>query len=123
MAEALARKLAEDVITATSAGLYPLGYLAAPTRAVLAEIDAPCEAQTSKRLDAADLAAADLIVNMTGTPAKNLFDDRTLPVEDWDVGDPFGSDLAAYRRVRDDIERRIVALATRLRAAAVRQGS
>jgi arsenate reductase len=119
MAEALARKLAPDVITATSAGLYPLGYIAVPTRAVLAEIDAPCDGQASKPLLAADLYAADLIVNMTGQPAKNLFDDRTLPVEDWDVGDPFGSDLAVYRRIRDEIEQRIVALASRLRAATV----
>ena len=123
MAEALARKLAPDVITASSAGLYPLGYIAAPTRAVLAEIDASCDGQTSKPLLPADLYAADLIVNMTGQPAKNLFDDCTLPVEDWDVGDPFGSDLAVYRRIRDEIEQRIVALALRLRAATVPQGS
>ena len=101
----------------------PLGYIAAPTRAVLAEIDASCDGQTSKPLLPADLYAADLIVNMTGQPAKNLFDDCTLPVEDWDVGDPFGSDLAVYRRIRDEIEQRIVALALRLRAATVPQGS
>ena len=123
MAEALARKLAPDVIIATSAGLYPLGYIAASTRAVLAEIDAPCHGQASKPLRAADLYAADLIVNMTGQPAKNLFDDRTLPVEDWDVGDPFGSDLEVYRRIRDEIEQRVVALASRLRASTVPQGS
>jgi protein-tyrosine-phosphatase len=123
MAEALARKLAPDVITATSAGIYPLGYIAAPTKAVLAEIDAPCHGQASKPLRVADLYAADLIVNMTGQPAKNLFDDRTLPVEDWDVGDPFGSDLEVYRRIRDEIEQRVVALASRLRASTVPQGS
>jgi protein-tyrosine-phosphatase len=36
-------------------------------------------------------------------------------VEDWDVGDPFGSDLAVYRRIRDEIERRVGDLIERLR--------
>ncbi|HEY1865987.1 MAG TPA: hypothetical protein VGG55_02860 [Candidatus Acidoferrales bacterium] len=120
MAEALARHLAPDLIAASSAGLYPLGYIAAPTLAVLAESGVACQGQTSKPLREADLRAADLIVNMTGHAAKYLFDDHTLPVEDWDVGDPFGSDLEVYRRIRDEIERRIGDLAARLRAANVK---
>jgi protein-tyrosine-phosphatase len=117
MAEALARHLAPDLIAASSAGLYPLGYIAAPTLAVLAESGIGCQGQTSKPLREADLRAADLVVNMTGRAAKYLFDDRMLPVEDWDVGDPFGSDLEVYRKIRDEIERRITDLAARLRAA------
>ena len=117
MAEALAQHLAPDVMEASSAGLYPLGYIAAPTLAVLAENDIPCKGQTSKVLREADLYAADLIINMTGRPAKILFDDRSLPVEDWDVGDPFGSDLGTYRAIRDEIARRVTELAAHLRAA------
>jgi protein-tyrosine-phosphatase len=120
MAEALARHLAPDLIEASSAGLYPLGYIVAPTLAVLAESGIACQGQTSKPLREADLRAADLIVNMTGHAAKYLFDDHTLPVEDWDVGDPFGSGLEVYRRIRDEIERRIGDLAARLRAANVK---
>ena len=117
MAEALARHLAPDLIAASSAGLYPLGYIAAPTLAVLAETGVRCEGQTSKPLREADPRAADLVVNMTGGAAKYLFDDRMLPVEDWDVGDPFGSNLEVYRKIRDEIERRITDLAASLRAA------
>jgi arsenate reductase len=117
MAEALARHLAPDLIAASSAGLYPLGYIAAPTLAVLAENGVGSEGQTSKPMREDDLRAADLVVNMTGRAAKYLFDDRMLPVEDWDVGDPFGSDLEVYRKIRDEIERRITDLAARLRAA------
>jgi protein-tyrosine-phosphatase len=36
-------------------------------------------------------------------------------VEDWDVGDPYGLDLAVYRAICDQIEARIEELARRLR--------
>ena len=115
MAEALARHRAPDVIEASSAGLFPLGYLTAQTRAVLAEAGVPCDGQTSKPLRVADVAAVDLVINLSGQPAKNLFDAKTPPVEDWNVGDPFGSDPQIYRRVCDAIERRVAELAERLR--------
>ncbi len=123
MAEAIAQHLAPDVIEARSAGLYPLGYIAVPTVDVLREGGISCEGQTSKPLREADLHTADLIINMTGEPGRNLFADQTLPVEDWDVGDPFGLDLAVYRGIRNEIERRVTELAARLRNSADASGT
>ena len=117
MAEALARHLAPDVIEASSAGLMALGYVAAPTRAVLEENGVPSDGLLSKPLRAVDLASIDLVINLAGRPIENFLASRALPVEDWDVGDPFGSDLAVYRRIRDEIERRVLALVARLRPA------
>ena len=114
MAEALARHLAPDAIAASSAGLTPLGYVSPSTRAVLAEIGISSAGQESKPLREKDVAGADLLINMTGRP---IFHART-PVEDWQVPDPFGRDLAVYRRTRDEIERRVTELAKRLRASA-----
>jgi arsenate reductase len=119
MAEALARHLASDVIEASSAGLSPLGYIAAPTVAVLSESGVSCAGQTSKSLREASVETAGLLVNMSGYGLKNRLDREDLPVEDWDVGDPFGSDLEIYRGIRDEIERRVVELARRLRASTV----
>ena len=73
--------------------------------------------QTSKPLPGASVPAADLVINMSGRPIKNFFDATPPPVEDWTVHDPFGESLEVYRRVRDDIERRVVELAGRLRAS------
>ena len=70
-----------------------------------------------------DLASIDLVVNLAGRPIEKHFDGRALPVEDWEVGDPFGSDLAVYRRIRDEIERRVLALVARLRAQADSTGA
>ena len=52
---------------------------------------------------------------MTGMPGKTLFDADHTKVEDWDVEDPYGSDLEAYRQTRYDIEERVGKLAKRLR--------
>ena len=117
MAEALARHLASDVIEASSAGLSPLGYIAAPTAAVLSESGVSCGGQTSKSLRQAGVESADLLINMSGYDVKNHLDREDLPVEDWEVGDPFGSDLAIYRGIRDEVERRVLDLAQRLRAS------
>jgi protein-tyrosine-phosphatase len=116
MAEALARHLAPDAIEASSAGVMALGYVAPPTRAVLAESGVNCDGLASKPLRTVDLDAIDLIVNLAGRPIENHLDGKALPVEDWDVGDPFGSDLAVYRSIRDEIERRVSDLIARLRA-------
>ena len=118
MAEALARHMAADVIDASSAGLMPLGYIAGPTAAVLAERGVSCEGQSSKGVARQDLASCDLVINMSGRPVKNLFAPYGPAVEDWDVGDPFGSDLEIYRNICDEIERRLQELAGRLRASA-----
>jgi len=117
MAEALAHHLAPDAIDAASAGVAPLGYIAPSTHAVLAEIGVSSAHQESKPLREADVAKASLLINMAGRPVEHLLHTRP-PVEYWDVADPFGSDLASYRRTRDEIHRRVTELAKRLRAEA-----
>jgi arsenate reductase (thioredoxin) len=114
MAEALARHLAPDAIAAASAGVVPLGYVCPSTHAVLAEIGISSAGQESKPLRERYIAGADLLINMTGRPVSHA---RT-PVEDWQVADPFGLELAVYRKTRDDIRRRVTELANRLRASA-----
>jgi arsenate reductase (thioredoxin) len=117
MAEAIARHAASDVIEATSAGITPLGQVADLTHAILAEKGIESSGLESKGLRAATrLHQPDLIVNMSGMRGKSIFYDRM--VEDWDVEDPYGDDLATYRRICEDIEGRVKELAERLRAAA-----
>ncbi len=115
MAEALARHLASDVIEATSAGLAPFGEIVAPTREALAEIGLGVDGQFSKPVRPEDLDRADLIVNLTGRSSESAFRGDWKKVEDWKVSDPYGEDLVVYRRIRDEIEGRVRALADRLR--------
>jgi len=61
------------------------------------------------------VSGTELLINMTGRSSDAIFDAATPPVEDWDVGDPFGFNLAVYRNIRNQIEARVKDLAQRLR--------
>lgn len=123
MAEAMARHTASDVITASSAGLVPFGQIPETTLAVLRERGISADGQSSKPLRPEDLSAADIVINMTGRSGAEIFTEPAPHVEDWDVGDPYGFDLAIYRSIRDQIAARVEDLAQRLRAKADSAGA
>jgi protein-tyrosine-phosphatase len=107
-----------------SAGLVPFGEIPETTLAVLGERGICADGQSSKPLRSEDLAASDMVINMTGQSSADIFTEFSPPrVEDWDVGDPYGSNLAVYRSIRDQIEARIEELAQRLRAKADSTGA
>jgi protein-tyrosine-phosphatase len=114
MAEALARHSARETMDVASAGLSPLGFIAGPTREVLTERGIASDGQSSKGLAEIVRFQPDLIINMSGYPGRGKFGDYDF--EDWDVEDPYGDDLATYRRICDDIQARIADLSARLRA-------
>jgi len=114
MAEALARHLASDVIAPSSGGLYPFCRIADPTRMVLLERGITIEGQFSKGLHDDSIPQPPArVINMSGQPVNSHF--AGIPIEDWTVEDPFGDDVATYRRICDDIEARVRDLAARLR--------
>lgn len=115
MAEAIARHSASDVIEPSSAGLVPFGEIPSTTLAVLRERGISVDGQTSKPLRPEDIAEADIIINMTGRPGAAIFTEHVTRIEDWDVGDPYGFNLAVYREICDQIETRVEDLARRLR--------
>ncbi len=123
MAEAIARHLAPDLIEPCSAGLAAVGRVMPETLAVLRESGIACAGLASKPIGSVNWRALDLIVNLSGYPLDKFFDAAGLPVEDWVVGDPYGSDLAVYRHIRDEIQRRVVALIERLRTGQSRAGA
>jgi protein-tyrosine-phosphatase len=116
MAESIARRIAPDLMEASSAGLIPLGFVSEMTKTALLRNGYPVDALSSKPVLLAALEAADLVVNMTGRPKDFAFDDPAK-VEDWFVEDPYGADAETYQRIFEDIERRVADLADRLRNA------
>jgi arsenate reductase len=122
MAEAIARHSASDVIDPSSAGLVPFGEIPSTTLTVLRERGISTEGQSSKPLRPEDVSAAEIVINMTGRYGATIFSEQLPKLEDWDVGDPFGSDLAVYREIRDEIQGRVDDLARRLREQADSQG-
>lgn len=116
MAEAIARHHASDVIEPFSAGLAPLGYIVEPTADALLANGYSAQGLSSKRLSRQAIDNADLIVNLSGHPIDCL--PERAKVEEWPVGDPYGADPATYQKILEEIEKRVLALAARLRLPA-----
>ena len=122
MAEAIANKLADDVIEASSAGLTPLGRVETLTTETLARNGYPPNGLESKALQREALQSAELVVNMSGRPKEMEFWDAAK-VEDWHVEDPYGADAELYQRIFEDIEKRVADLADRLRKSKDRRST
>lgn len=116
MAEAIASRLAADIIEASSAGLTPLGHVEPLTTQTLARNGYHTNGLESKPIHRAALETTDIVVNMSGRPKQIAFDDPSK-VEDWSVEDPYGADADDYQRIFEVIERRVAELADRLRSA------
>lgn len=114
MAEGFAKSWHADILDAESAGVSPLGVVPAETAATMAEKDVLLIGHSSKGLDAFDLRSFDIIVNMSGFPFPPSLG-KTLKLVEWEVDDPFTGNERRYRKTRDDIERRVRALADDIR--------
>jgi protein-tyrosine-phosphatase len=124
MAEAIARKLAPDVIEPSSAGLYPLGRLADETQQTLRANGYPFAHVASKPLRSNSLENADLVINMSGKSLDGFFPEGRstggpLPrrkIKNWDVEDPYGEEPATYQRILEELESKVLMLAAQLRS-------
>jgi protein-tyrosine-phosphatase len=121
MAEALARHIASDVMVAASAGMTALGIVPEETRHVLAARGVEMDGQYSKPLRSELKEWADVVVNITGLPGSSAFSDVPHKVEDWDIPDPFGKDVAMYESTCDEVESHVSDLARRLRQMRAQQ--
>lgn len=106
MAEGLARHYFPDSLKIASAGLHPLGFVAAATLQVLAEKGISTAGLRSKGIE--DINGADfaLIVNLTSYALESQLP-RTFHgrIIHFPVADPYGDTLEAYRQARDAIQR------------------
>ncbi len=109
MAEALTRHLCGRRWDATSAGLNPLGRVAAETKAVLTEIGVDTEGLHSKGLTQVNLQDYRLLVNLSEHSLKGLLPpdcaDRLIQRP---MPDPFGGSLEEYRQRLDAIKQMIL---------------
>lgn len=111
MAEAFARERAADVMEAESCGIRPCDIIAPETRRVMLEKGIELNGRRPKSFAETGFDF-DLIVNMSGF---DLPRGVRAPVLEWDVEDPYFVDTERHREIRDEIERRVLDLAERLR--------
>ena len=114
MAEAIARREANDILEISSAGLLPLGYLPEMTLQTLTGNGYSTEGLSSKPIRHEDLSNTDIVINLSGQTRVPVFA-AAGRVEDWPVADPYGEDAAIYQTILEEIERRVKDLSARLR--------
>lgn len=115
MAEAFARMHGADIVEAYSAGSRPSGRINPRAVAAMSERGYDLSAHRSKSLADVPQGPYAAVVTMgCGDACPWIPATRR---EDWDLADPKDMTSEELRSVRDDIERRVLALLTDLRAA------
>jgi protein TonB len=110
MAEASARLDAPDAIDAFSAGLMPIGFVAELTKQTLMKNGYWAEGLESKCISARVWERVDVVINMSGRPKEEAFEDYSKVI-DWDIEDPFERSPEDYQRVFEEIRARVGELA------------
>ena len=116
MAEAIAWQDASQEIEASSAGLAPLGFVAAMTTQTLMKNGYAAAGLTSKPIALEAWESADIVINMSGRASEFAFRNFRdhAKIEDWEIEDPYG-DPAKYQGTYEKVQQRVAELAGRLR--------
>jgi arsenate reductase (thioredoxin) len=113
MGAALLTLQSEGRVVAHSAGSTAGRAVDPAVVEVMAELGVDLSEAYAKPLSREVLEAADVVVTMGRSVGEVVVPDGTRH-EDWRVGDPSGAPVDEVRRVRDDIDRRVMALLTEL---------
>jgi arsenate reductase len=114
ISQALFERAAAGSHAARSAGSRPAAHLHPEVAEVLAEQGIDVSASVPHRLDAADIAWADVVVTMgCGDECPYVPDTRYI---DWQIDDPAGRPVEHVRKIRDEIGARVGALVAELDA-------
>ena len=112
MSEALFERAADGRHAARSAGSSPAAHVHPEVVTALAEIGIDVSANIPRRLERADAEWADVVVTMGCGDACPVV--PGVRYVDWELDDPAGRPLDEVRAIRDEIDRRVTALAREL---------
>ncbi len=118
MAEGFANKYGSDVLIARSAGLSPVPSIVKETVAIMDELNVDVSKHVPMPYDPFGADQYDIVVNMSGfrLPGK-----QPKELLEWKVQDPYLNSAEVYRKIRGDIEERVMQLILRLRREQTRQ--
>ena len=108
MAAGLLSKRAEGRVHVRSAGSTPANELNPRVVEAMQEIGIDISQEFPKPLSDEFVRAADIVITMGCGDACPMYPGKRY--EDWELEDPAGQDLAAGRRIRDEIDSRISVL-------------
>lgn len=114
MAAGFLREFAGDRIEVRSAGSMPADQINPVAVAAMGELGIDITAEAPKVLTTEAVQASDVVITMGCGDACPFFPGKRY--EDWKLDDPAGQGIESVRPIRDDIRRRIEALAGELLA-------
>ncbi|MBT2475937.1 arsenate reductase ArsC [Microbacterium sp. ISL-103] len=114
MAAGFLREVAGDRIEVRSAGSMPADQINPVAVEAMSELGIDITAEQPKVLTTEAVQASDVVITMGCGDACPFFPGKRY--EDWTLDDPAGQGIDAVRPIRDDIRRRIEALAGELLA-------
>jgi len=108
---------AGDRVVVRSAGTAPANELNPVVIEAMAErgVDLTAMAARPKRLEEADVRASDVVITMGCGDECPFF--PGVSYRDWVLEDPAGQGIEVVREIRDEVERRVLALMEELRVA------
>jgi arsenate reductase len=115
MAAGLLAKHAGDRVAIRSAGSDPADAVNPAAVEAMAELGVDLREAAPKLLSTDAVREADVVITMGCGDACPVFPGKRY--EDWELEDPAGRDLDSVRAIRDEIERRVKALAGSLGVA------
>ena len=112
MAEGFANHYGNDVVFAKSAGISPVTAIVRDTVEAMLEKNVDISKHIPSQYMPIAAPRYDIIVNMSGMrlPGKPPQD-----LIEWQIEDPYRQKMEVYRRVRDDLERRVMNLILKIR--------
>jgi arsenate reductase len=112
MAAGLLRVAAGDALDVRSAGSAPANEINPAVRTAMAEVGVDLSDAIPTMLETEMVQGADVVVTMGCGDACPVFPGKRY--EDWDLPDPAGLSVDEVRPIRDEIDRRVRALAAEL---------
>ena len=113
MAAGFLQRLAGDRVEVLSAGSEPAEQVNPVAVAAMREKGIDLARERPKLLTDAAVRQAEVVITMGCGDACPFYPGKRY--EDWELEDPAGKDLDTVRRIRDEIERRVIALAGAIR--------
>ena len=117
MAAALLHQRAGGLVHVRSAGSNPAEQINANVVTAMSEIGIDLSTEFPKPLTDEVVRAADAVVTMGCGDACPIYPGKRY--EDWEVGDPAEASLEHVREIRDEIDRRVAELLTKVSAEPV----
>jgi arsenate reductase (thioredoxin) len=112
MAEGFANFYGSDVLVAESFGLAPVPRVPREGIVAMREKNIDISKHISRRYDPINGAMADIVVNMSDYRLPGA---RPKMLIEWQIADPYGQPITAYRKTRDVLENQVMMLILSLR--------